>query len=269
MSPVKNIEELFLKIFKITILVIMGLALIAILYFLATAAYQFSQSPKEPAPAQKAPEKTIGLEDLKAYLIEQEKRKNSKDEVPKQQVGDKPSLLFLEDATTLFRCSESFARNVSAVVENTDQSQRVENLRVWVERSVSGSSLRGEPWLKSAVTFACMVLADPSIIALKKEGKLGAVFYPTLEFHRHMWDQIQAEKLRFEQAEEKRVSSERASEAARVALAKAAAMSYLIASGIAFALFMVLALYLLGAKIETDLRDINASIQARGQQGIG
>ncbi len=59
MVPIKDIkdfEELFLKIFKIAVLLIMGLAFIAILFFVVTAAYQYSQSPKEPAPAQKAPE---------------------------------------------------------------------------------------------------------------------------------------------------------------------------------------------------------------------
>jgi len=51
MAPVKSIEEFFLRIFKVTVLLIMGLALIAILFFVATAAYEYSQTPKEPAPA--------------------------------------------------------------------------------------------------------------------------------------------------------------------------------------------------------------------------
>lgn len=272
MASIKNmkeLEEVFLRVFKIAILVIMGLALIAIFFFVATAAYQYSQSPKEPAPAQKAPEKSINLDDLRTYLIEQEKRKNSQGEAPRQQQGEyKNRLLFLEDATLLFRCTGKFAEDVGAVVEKGDEAQRLENMRGDIERASNGS-LRGEPWVKAAVAFTCKVLSDSSIIALKKEGKIGSVFMPTLNFHISAWDKIQEEKQQFNQREERQVASERAAEEARVAQAKASADRRLIAAGGTFGLFMVLALYLLGAKIENDLRDINESIRAGGRLGAG
>jgi hypothetical protein len=121
--------------------------------------------------------------------------------------------------------------------------------------------LRGEAWVKAAQAFVCMVLADNSIIALKKEQKVKRVFMPILEFHVRSWDQIQSDKLKFEQQEENRVTSERSAEAFRVMTAKAFALRCLIAAASAFALFMMLALYLLVAKIETNLRDINETMR--------
>jgi hypothetical protein len=266
MASTKVIEEFFLRIFKVTVLLFMGLALIAIVFFVATAAYQYSQSPKEPAPAQKAPEKAISLDDLKTYLIEQEKRKNSKEEAPRQRPGDhKSSLQFLENATSLFRCSGKFAEDVGAVVEKGDDALKLENLRADIERAATGP-IRGEPWVKAAVDFTCKVLTDSSIITLKKEGKIGSVFLPTLGFHISAWDKIQDDKRQFEQREEQRVAAERESEEIRVGLAKASAITHVIAAGSAFGLFMLLALYLLGAKVENDLRDINEGIRRSRQQ---
>lgn len=270
MAPIKDVkdfEEFFLKILKVAVLLIMGLALIAILFLVVTAAYQYSQTPKEPAPAQKAPEKTISFDDLKTYLLEQKKREGGKEEAPRQQQGEyKNRLLFLEDATLLFRCTGKFAEDVGAVIEKSDEAQRLEIMRGDIE-GASNAPLRGEPWVKAAVAFTCKVLADNSIIALKKEGKIGSVFMPTLNFHIRAWDNIQAEKQRFEQGEAQRVATERAVEAARVGLAIESAKSRMIAAGSAFALFMVLALYLLGAKIENNLRDINESIRVSGRLG--
>lgn len=272
-TPVKNIEELFLKIFKVTVLLVMGMALLAIVVLVATAVYQNSQSPKEPTPAQKAPVREIGLEDLKKFLIEKEKRDSSKGDAAKQQPAGRPtSLRFQEEATALFRCSGEFGKKVGAEIDDTNDAvnaQRLQALRGYVERWADGSSLRGEPWVKAVVAFTCMALADSSIIELKKEQKVKAVFFPVIEFHVGAWDAIQSEKLKFEQREENRVASERSAEALRVAKAKAIAVTCMIGAASAFGLFMVLALYLLAAKIENDLREINESIRAGGLQRVG
>jgi hypothetical protein len=107
-----------------------------------------------------------------------------------------------------------------------------------------------------------LVLKDPSIAALRKEGKISSVFIPTINFHLAAWDRIETEKRRFEQTEQNRVASARAEEGIRVGLAKAQALAHVISAGVAFGVFMALALYLVFAKIETDLRDINESIRA-------
>ncbi|MDP2822666.1 MAG: hypothetical protein Q8O52_08295 [Sulfuritalea sp.] len=108
-------------------------------------------------------------------------------------------------------------------------------------------------------------MKDQSLVDLRKENKITNAFTGSIEFHARMWDAIEIEKRRFEQAEQARVSGERAAEHARVAVAKAQAVAHMTAALIAFAVFMALALYLVFAKIETNLRDINESILAAGK----
>jgi hypothetical protein len=268
-APATRIEELFLRIFKVTLLIVMGLALIGIVILVAAAVYEFSQTPKEPPPAQKAPERTINLEDLKTFLIEEEKKKNQKGDTARPQTEtSQPSLRFQEEATVLFRCSDSFAQSVRAQIDDNNDAKKQQllgELRARVEEDAR-SPLRGEPWVKAVVDFTCKVLADPSIVALRKDAKVVAVFYPTIRFHGAAWDNIQLEKQRFEEAERNRVSSARAAEQLRIGLAKARGLSYLIGAGSAFALFMVLALYLLASKIESNLRGINEAIRTAAPQ---
>lgn len=272
-TPVKSIEELFLKIFKVTVLVVMALALLAIVVLVAIAMYQNSQSPKEPAPAQKAVVKEIGLEDLKRFLIEKEKRDSAGSDATKQPLSGRPiSLQFQEDATALFRCASVFGKQVGVAFEDTNDAvnaQRLQEIRTYVERSAFASPLRGEPWVKAVATFTCMALADSSIIALRTEGKVKTIFFPVMAFHVEAWDANQSAKMKFDLGEESRVAAERSAEALRIATAKALAVTCLIGAASAFALFMMLALYLLAAKIENDLRDINESIRATGVPRVG
>ena len=271
-TPTQNLEIFFLKIFKGTVLLIMALSLISILFLCLNAAYQYSQTPKKPTPAQKAPDKDpvkeISIEDLKQFLIDREKQNNKDEATPKQQDNHQTSLIFLEEATALYRCSVDFGKKVGAIIETTDDTRElkmVNELRWKIER-IADSPLHGESWVKAAKPFICMALADESIIALKKEGKVKNIFYAILEFHAEIWEKIQGEKVQFEQRENDRVSKEWNAELDRVSTAKNEALMSLAAAGCSFGLFMFLALYLLAAKIENNLRNINASIQTKGQQ---
>ena len=268
-TQTRNIEELFLRIFKIAILVLMALSLVAIVYFVVTSAFQYGQSPVEPAPAQKAPTKEIGLENLRQWLLDQEKRESDQ---PRQPANDqRKSVQFLEDAVKLYRCSESFGKLVGAEIADSNDAtnqQRIGELRGQIEAVATSKDWRGEPWVKAAVTFVCKALEDSAIVALKKEGKVKAVFLPVLNFHLSSWDRIQTERIQFEEREERRVARERNSDEIRVATAKAIALTKLISAGIAFGLFMVLALYLLGAKIENNLRDINEAIREAKRENM-
>jgi len=260
----KNIEEFFLKVFKITILFIMAMSLLTILVLLATAAYQYSQSPKEPPPAQKAKVKDIGVDDLRKFLIDKEKQDGNKEIIPKQQpAGGHFSLRFLEESTALYRCAGEFGKKTGEEFETTNNEQNaktVETLRSKIE-TISEGALRGEPWVRDALSFTCMALSDSSIIELKKEQTVKKVFMPIIQFHVQSWDRIQSEKLNFEQQEENRVAYQRTAEAKRVLIAKVLAVKCFIGAATAFALFMLLAFYLLFAKVENDLRDINETIR--------
>ncbi len=268
--PMQDIEAIFLKILKVTILVIMALALLAIVFFMGNAAYQYSQSPKEPEPAKKAPAKEIKLDDLKQYLLEQERLRQKANEPAKEQAVtiEQTRVEYLADAQAVYECSLGFAAAVGAAVpeahNNDAKSQAVMRLRTQLESVAKEKDWRGDAWVKAVVAFGCSVLKDPSIAALRKEGKISSVFMPTIGFHLSAWDRIETEKRRFEQVEHERVSSQRAAETLRVRLAQAQALAHIISAGVAFGVFMVLALYLVFVKIETDLRAIDESIRAGG-----
>jgi len=268
----KGIEELFLKIFKGIVLLIMGLALVSILLLVAASIYQYSQSPKEPTPAQNANLKDVGSDDIKKFLLDEEKKKNENDS-DTNQVEQIPAekhapLLFNAEALELYRCSDNFGKAVGALVEKNDNiiiSQEVEHLRASIEE-IASNPARGEPWVKAAVAFTCNTLSDKTIIGLKKEGKIGAAFLPILNFHINSWDKIQADKLEFELNEERRVNAVALAEHERVTQAKATAFTFLIGSAGALGLFMLLSLYLLGARIENNLKNINESILEVGRK---
>lgn len=268
--PMQDIEGLFLKIVKIAILAIMAIALLAIVFFMGNAAYQYSQTPKEPEPAKKAPVQEIKLDDLKQWLLEQERLRQKANEPAKEQAVtiEQTRVEYLADAQALYECSLGFAAAAEialAEAQNNDaKSQAVMRLRAQLEPAAKARDWRGDPWIKAVVAFGCMVLKDPSIVALKKEGKISTVVFPTINFHLAAWDRIETEKRRFEQAEQNRVASERTAEGLRVGIAKAQALAHVISAGVAFGVFMALALYLVFAKIETNLRAINESIRAGG-----
>lgn len=268
-SPVKDLEEFYLKLFKVVVLVFMSVALVSIVVLLLTAAQQYFQSPKEPAPAQKAPHKEVEVEDLKRFLLDREKD-DPKQDGPKQLPRELTSLRYQEQANALFRCAEEFGKKVVAEVVQTDDArnaQALQNLRSNLEQQANQSPLRGEPWVQSAVAFTCAVLANETVIALKKEQKLKkAIFFSILEFHGLTWDSIQREKVAFEDREKARVESERAAEVTRVIMAKALAVTCAVAAASLFALFMLLAIYLLASKAESDLREIGEAIRALGEK---
>ncbi len=268
--PMQDIEGLFLKIVKIAILAIMAIALLAIVFFMGNAAYQYSKTPKEPEPAKKAPAQEIKLDNLKQLLLEQERLRQKANEPAKEQAVtiEQTRVEYLADAQALYECSLEFAAAAGipvAEAQNNDaKSQAVMRLRTQLEPAAKERDWRGDPWVKAVVAFGCSVLKDPSIVSLRKEGKISTVFFPTINFHLAAWDKIETEKRRFEQAEQNRVASERAAEAARVADAQAQALAHVISAGVAFCVFMALALYLVFAKIETNLRAINESIRSGG-----
>ena len=265
--PERNIEELFLKIFKLAILSVMGLALIAIPLLLASAAFQFLQSPNEPLPARKAPvqEKEIRLESLKQWLIDQERGKEIEPASKEPVATSKTTVEFLSEAQALYECSLSFAQAVGAEIpgsaDNNEKSKQTIDLRSRLDDFARIREWRGEPWVKAVVAFGCSAMSDSDVIALKKDGKIPLILGPLINFHLMAWDKIEIEKRRFEQAELNRVRLERTAEIARVRAAKVSAVAQFTAALASFGVFMALALYLILSKVETNLRNIDEAIR--------
>ena len=257
----ERIEELFLKIFKVVILVVMGLGLVLAIGLSLYSASLYFQTPKKPAPAKAAPAEEVSVEKLLKQLKPEEPAKQEEKQAPAEPPkGQAPQALkYLEEVTALYRCSIEFAKAVGAQVDETDAaaaSRTTEEYRGQLETLADANELRGEAYVKDAVKFTCAVLKNPQIIALRKENKVSGVFLKVLNFHLREWDRIQLDKVKFERQEEIRIAKEEAEEDARVMEAKILAITMIAAAGIAFAIFMIIALYLIFAKIETNLRRI-------------
>jgi hypothetical protein len=256
----ERIEELFLKIFKLVILFIMGIGLISAIGFSLYSASLYFQNPKEPEPAKAAPAQEVSIDGLLKSLnpsTPAPEEKKVPAEPPKSQSPQ--ALKYLEEVTALYRCSVQFAKAVGAVIDETDSaaaSRTTELYRSQLEVLTDSKESRGPAYLKDSIKFTCAALQNQQIISLRKENKVDGVFLKVLNYHLKEWDRIQSDIAKFERAEIIRVEKEEAKEEARVMAAKIQAITMIGIAGIAFAIFMVIALYLIFAKIETNLRKI-------------
>ena len=209
----ERIEELFLKIFKVVILVVMGLGLVLAIGLSLYSASLYFQTPKKPAPAKAAPAEEVSVEKLLKQLKPDEPAKQEEKQAPAESPkGQAPQALkYLEEVTALYRCSIEFAKAVGAQVDETDAaaaSRTTEEYRSQLETLADANELRGEAYVKDAVKFTCAVLKNPQIIALRKENKVSGVFLKVLNFHLREWDRIQLDKEKFERQEEIRIAKE-------------------------------------------------------------
>lgn len=258
---IERTEEFFLKIFKVVILVVMGLGLIIAIGLSLYSASLYFQTPQKPEPVKAAPAEEVSVDKLLKQLEPDEpakqKEKQAPSESPKAQ--EPQALKYMEEVTALYRCSIDFAKAVGAQVDETNAATALkitEDYRRQLETLADANKRRGLAYIKDAVKFNCAVLKNPQIIALRKDDKVSGVFLKGLNFHLKEWDRIQLDKVKFESKEELRVEKEEAQEYARVIAAKIQAGIMITAAGIAFAIFMAIALYLIFAKIETNLRRI-------------
>lgn len=262
-------EELFLKFFKFTILTVMSLTLLCVAGALIFSAYQYTQSPKAPVPAQKAPTKTVNVDEFLNQL---------KPDAPKQEaptVNQEPKLepqaqpvtvYYKEEAKKILACDVD--SNKQAKVPNIEASEeRTEALRKELQRIANNKIVdRGQPFVTDLVKVSCAIFLNSQVIEYRKIHRDSDIFPDAINFHIKAWDELKEEAAKFEQDEEDRVKQEEQEEDIRVAQSKEAAkFSLLVAAG-AFGLFMALALYLIISAIESNLRKINSSIEKLGEE---
>lgn len=270
-APKPELDNLYVKLVKYAVVGLMTLALLSIIVLLPLVAYNYFQSPAPPAPAKAPPERTISVEDLKKFLIDEEKRRLEQEKSGNAPVNKQPAnasavtMLYAEQVMALYRCSEEFRKLAEQEADNAtdaERAQRNETQRDNIEK-LAVDRFRGPNWVGAMVEFTCSVLKNTEIAKLKKDKAVGAVVNPAINFHARAWATIEKEKSDFRQAENLRVEQEVASEAFRVATAKAKAVFLLGLVGGAVLFFLAMALYLIFAKIEANLALIHQAIVQR------
>ena len=264
----RQLDTAYLKFFKYAVLTLMTLALLAAVVMLPMAGYQFFQTPAPPTPAKAPPERAVNLDDLKKFLLDEEKRRLEQEKngttPANKPASTAPSVtqLYAEQALALYRCAEDFRALAEQPVDNatdTELSDRRERQRASIE-SLASNPFRGPSWPDAMVAFTCSVLKNTEFARLKREKLIGSVVNPTIRFHANAWASIEQAKAEFRQQEAARVKGEIAAEDARVFAAKARAVMLLSAVGGAILFFLVMALYLIFARIEINLGWIHGAL---------
>ena len=89
---------------------------------------------------------------------------------------------------------------------------------------------------------------------MRKSNKVQNVFVAAITFHQQAWDRIKMSESQFKQEEAARYAKEKTESEIAKMMEKAEGLLLLTAAGIAFVIFMCIAVYLIFSKIERNLR---------------
>ncbi len=261
-APKASLEALYLKILKFFILAVMTLLLVGTLGALGFSAYLYNQSPKEPAPAQKAPDKAVDIQKFLDSLNPKPQDAEKPNEAPKApEAAPKPQpKKYKEQVDKIVSCLKQ-SNEKSGSRTDLNWGGIAEEYQPQFQRIADDpKKSRGEPYMNDAVRVMCELLLHAKVIEFRKAQPQENLLAATANFHIQAWDALQEEKAEFEKDEADRVNAERNAEQARVAAAKAQAVVSLIVAGSAFGMFLILALYLVISAVESHLRQMAASI---------
>jgi hypothetical protein len=258
MSTLVKIEETYLKLFKIVLLAILTLALLAAIVTVIKGIIDFTAKPQPVAPAQKAPEPKV---DVDAFIQALEQR----DQPPALRPAAPPP-----EAPRANPMDELAATHLAKAWSYYDAYQKACNVPTKIEQDGFMSSdfprnsfrnwfrKYGPNFAESQDNFIRTVLAHPRVIKIcvDKQGR-GGVFSGALKWHMEEWDDAVAAVVQFNKEEQNRIISQENAEDARVMAKKMEGVQMLWIALIAFGVFMSLALLLIFSKIETNLRGVS------------
>ena len=256
-------EEMFLKLFKFVILAVMTLTLVVAAGALIFAAYQYTQSPKAPLPAQKALDQSVNIDEfLKQLEKNPQKQEESVPEEPKAEPPAKSEpVKYREEANNIYGCIRESNKiaNISLAIADEDV---IENFRKQFQRVADFKNAeRGQPYVMDAVKVVCEIYKHPKVTTYRKSNQQIDFFADVVNFHLKHWDKLKLEAKKFEEAEISRVNREERDEELRVAASKQAAIFTLLVAAGAFAVFMALGLYLIISAMESNLRRISLNLE--------
>lgn len=265
MAQTNRTELLFLKIFKAVVLIIMALSLLTALGGLAFAAYQFTRSPEPPAPARPAPAPRVDQADLLKELLPTPAQPQteapaatqppSKNQPEKPAVGEPPS--YDKEMADIYACFLEAGQ--AAGVTQPESDEHLKRLQKGIQRVANAKDKsRGQAYVDDAQRVVCQVMREPSVRAEMTSTKRSSeLFFKSLNLHIKAWDQRVEASAAFVDREQSRIKADRARAARETRQAKAMVEPILMVAAGAFALFMVLAMYLILAAVEGHLRQLS------------
>lgn len=253
-----RIELFLLSIFKWIVVFAMLILMVAILYLVSFGVVNMSERPvAKPEPAKLASKPSVSdvafLSSIKPKATE---------EVIGKSNGGSASLLAVDTAEEMFRSQaerlwvhvEKYqaACGLAAPLSKKEftESLRETPLKTILER-------RGNDFSASQIAFVKDTLGNGEIVKLCMSGRTG-LFFSALEFHRSNWDQQVQAATAYEAQERSRVAASVEAETSKAAERKAASNQAFVSAAVAFGLFMCVALVLIFARIESNLRGVRS-----------
>ena len=255
-----RIEEGYLKLFRIAIIVVLTFVLIAALVVGLRGVAGVLASPKAVAPAQSAPAPEVPVD---AFLKELEEASGSEAAAPAAPAEAAP-------AAPDTRIDDQVSAQIAKLFGYYDGYQRA--CRIAPEAHVDQRTFEagfdrrvlrglfeelGDPYIASQDGFEKALLSHPRVIAIciERQGR-AQIFWRSMNWHLTQWRTKLKEGAGFEAQEQERFAAETAAEEARVAAAKAEGKAQLMVAAGLLAAFISLALLLIFARIEANLRGV-------------
>jgi len=258
-----NLELFLLGIFKWVVIAAMLVLIASMIGLVGLGLVQYSSTPVAPEPAKSSSKPTFSS----AAFIQSVKPQQADKATPPVKDAQ-PSTLAVDTGEEVFRVqAERLWMHVNkyqadcALVSPLSKTDFMEALRQTPLKNIIEK--RGNDFAASQDAFAKENLANEEIIKLCKSGR-GGLFFSLLEFHRSSWDQQTRQAMEFDAQERSRVARVEDSEAARVSARKANSYQLFIGAAIAFGLFMSVALVLIFARLESNLRGVQTIIRTSG-----
>ena len=265
-----RIEEGYLKLFRIAILVVLTLVLVATVAMGVQGALKTMARPKAIEPAKTAPAPAVSVEEFLKEFDKQPEAEAKPQDAPADAVPAKP------DTTLDDKVSAQIAR-LFGYFDGYQRACRIDGEARVDQRTFEASFNRrvmrglleelGDPYFASQDGFEKALLSHPRVIeiCIQRQGR-AQVFWNSMNWHLEQWRARIKEGEEFEAAELARVETETAAEAARVMAAKAEGKTQLMVAAGLFAVFISLALLLIFAKIESNLRGVRVIERSPGQE---
>lgn len=260
MSAIKKIEEAYLNIFKVVLLLILTVALFAAIGLGIKGWIDSRAEPAPVAPAETAPPPRLNFEEFIKSLEQPEApapqpAPAAPNEPPAPQVDPLEQMVdkYINSAWEAYNTLQT-----GCMVENPqDRDDFVgwERFRNFLRRNFENF---GEAFARSQDDFLKAVLPDPRVIevCIRAEGK-GGIFAKSVNWHREQWSAALETADQYNRRELSREQAELTLARMEAVATRALGQQMLWAALISFGVFMSLALLLIFSKIESNLRVVH------------
>jgi hypothetical protein len=262
-STLIKIEETYLLIFKVVLLVVLTLALIGCFGLIVKGVLGFTEVERIPEPIKTPPSFNVKFDDFLNKIEKENKEKKEQESIkaldtslynrsePVVDPADNVTDNYTNKLWELFEIYQNSCK-ISSKIEKEDF------LKNFPKSSLKDSyNQYGQGYLSSMEEFMTGLLTNKKTIELcvNNEGK-GQIFMRGIGWHRQQYANWSKEKQQFEQSERERIDNFKNLEKLRIAGIKMLSLNYFKYALISFCIFMSITLLLIISKIEYNLRSV-------------